>query len=88
MLSDRVVMMTNGPRARVGDVLEITLPRPRVRAELLENGQYYQYREHLLTFLEECEKLKKPPVFASKAQTSTAKTGLRKYLSKLVAAEA
>jgi ABC-type nitrate/sulfonate/bicarbonate transport system ATPase subunit len=52
-LSDRVVMMTNGPAAEVGDVLEITFPRPRHRAALLEDAAYYRCREHLITFLEE-----------------------------------
>jgi len=52
-LSDRVVMMTNGPAAEVGDVLEVKFPRSRNRAKLLEDSQYYGYREHLITFLEE-----------------------------------
>jgi nitrate ABC transporter ATP-binding subunit len=52
-LADRVVMMTNGPAAEVGDILEISFPRPRNRAALLEDPQYYRLREHLITFLEE-----------------------------------
>ena len=52
-LSDRVVMMTNGPAAEVGDVLEVKFPRPRNRAALLEDSEYYRCREHLITFLEE-----------------------------------
>lgn len=52
-LSDRVVMMTNGPAAEVGDILEVKFPRPRNRAALLENSEYYRHREHLITFLEE-----------------------------------
>jgi len=52
-LADRVVMMTNGPAAEVGDILEISFPRPRNRHALLEDPQYYRYREHLITFLEE-----------------------------------
>jgi len=54
-LSDRVVMMTNGPNATVGQVLEINLPRPRLRAELLESPEYYQYRAQLIQFLEDCD---------------------------------
>ena len=50
-LSDRVIMMTSGPNARVGDVLTIDLPRPRERAEVLEHPDYYRYREHLISFL-------------------------------------
>ncbi|WP_217424516.1 ABC transporter ATP-binding protein [Nitrogeniibacter mangrovi] len=55
LLADRVVMMTNGPNARVGKVLEIDLPRPRSRKMLLEHPDYYRLREELLSFLEECE---------------------------------
>jgi nitrate ABC transporter ATP-binding subunit len=52
-LADRVVMMTNGPAARVGDILPIPFLRPRNRAALLEDPEYYRVREHLMTFLEE-----------------------------------
>jgi nitrate/nitrite transport system ATP-binding protein len=52
-LSDRVVMMTNGPRARVGEILEIPFERPRCRTELMNDPVYYQYREELVGFLEE-----------------------------------
>lgn len=55
-LADRVVMMTNGPAARVGDILEIDLERPRDRKEIMATRQYFEYREHLVRFLEECEK--------------------------------
>jgi nitrate ABC transporter ATP-binding subunit len=51
-LSDRVTMMTNGPRARVGDILTIPFERPRARAALLETEEFYRLREHLLSFLE------------------------------------
>ena len=52
-LSDRIVMMTNGPSATVGDILEVKFPRPRSRKALLEDPEYYRLREHLITFLEE-----------------------------------
>ena len=52
-LADRVVMMTNGPAAEVGDILEIPFPHPRNRRELLETPEYYALREYLITFLEE-----------------------------------
>ncbi len=54
-LSDRVTMMTNGPRARVGDILEIPFERPRDRAALLATDEYYRLREHLIGFLESQE---------------------------------
>ena len=55
LLADRVVMMTNGPQARIGQVLEVDLPRPRSRQALLEHPRYYEHREALLGFLEEYE---------------------------------
>jgi nitrate/nitrite transport system ATP-binding protein len=55
LLADRVVMMTNGPNAKVGKILEIGLPRPRTRKRLLEHPDYYALREQLLTFLAECD---------------------------------
>ena len=51
-LSDRIVMMTNGPEAEVGDVLEVKFPRPRDRKSVLEHPDYYKLREHLIEFLE------------------------------------
>ena len=52
-LADRVIMMTNGPAAGIGDILEIKLPRPRDRQEIMSQEQYYDYREFLLNFLQE-----------------------------------
>ncbi len=52
-LSDRVVMMTNGPAATVGEILEVNFPRPRSRKHLLEDPEYYRLREQLIGFLEE-----------------------------------
>lgn len=51
-LSDRIVMMTNGPEAEVGDILEVKFPRPRERKAVMEHPDYYKLREHLIEFLE------------------------------------
>ncbi len=51
-LSDRVTMMTNGPAARVGEILEVGFARPRSRESLLETDEYYEKRERLIAFLE------------------------------------
>lgn len=52
LLSDRVIMMTSGPYAKVGDVLRIDFPRPRIKKEVIQHPNYYKCREHLMNFLE------------------------------------
>jgi nitrate/nitrite transport system ATP-binding protein len=52
-LSDRVVMMTDGPEAELGDILSIPFERPRDRKSIMEDPLYYELREHLITFLNE-----------------------------------
>ncbi|WP_048440381.1 ABC transporter ATP-binding protein [Caenimonas sp. SL110] len=51
LLSDRIVMMTNGPAATIGEVLAIDLPRPRSRIELAEDPAYVHYRKAVIDFL-------------------------------------
>ena len=51
-LADRVVMMTSGPKAKIGDVLNIDFKRPRTRKSVLQHHDYYKYRKHLIDFLE------------------------------------
>lgn len=53
LLSDKIVMMTNGPAATVGEVLNIELARPRERVALAEDAQYQKYRQSVLKFLYE-----------------------------------
>lgn len=53
LLADRVVMMTNGPNATIGKILEVDLPRPRDRKALLDHPKFYQYRQEVLHFLAE-----------------------------------
>ncbi|WP_394244596.1 ABC transporter ATP-binding protein [Vibrio astriarenae] len=62
LLSDKIVMMTNGPAATVGEVLDINLPRPRNRVELAENAEYQHCRQAVLRFLYEKQ---------SKSETAT-----------------
>jgi ABC-type nitrate/sulfonate/bicarbonate transport system ATPase subunit len=50
-LADRIVMMTNGPAARIGEILEPPFPRPRDRARLMELPEYYDFRNRALDFL-------------------------------------
>jgi nitrate/nitrite transport system ATP-binding protein len=51
LLSDRIVMMTNGPAATIGEILEVKLARPRDRVELAEDHDYVHYRKEVLDFL-------------------------------------
>ena len=53
LLADRVVMMTSGPAATVGEVLTVPFERPRSRAALLDRPDYYQLRDRVIRFLEE-----------------------------------
>ena len=51
-LSDRIVCMTDGPAAEVGEIMEVNFPRPRERKAVLEHPDYYPLREQLIEFLE------------------------------------
>jgi len=51
LLSDKIVMMTNGPAATIGEVLRVDLPRPRQRVELAESADYQHYRKAVMDFL-------------------------------------
>jgi nitrate/nitrite transport system ATP-binding protein len=51
LLADKIVMMTNGPAARIGEVMQVSLPRPRDRIELAGNEKYGAYRRQMLNFL-------------------------------------
>jgi len=65
LLADRVVMMTNGPKATIGKIVDVDLPRPRTRKALLEHVDYYKYRQEVLDFLAEYENGAKPKPKAS-----------------------
>jgi nitrate/nitrite transport system ATP-binding protein len=51
-LADRVIMMTSGPKAQIGDILSIAFERPRHRREIINHPVYYDYRKYLMDFLE------------------------------------
>lgn len=68
LLADRVVMMTNGPQATIGKIVDVNLPRPRTRKALLEHPDYYNYRAEVLDFLEEYEHGAKPKPKAMAAE--------------------
>jgi nitrate/nitrite transport system ATP-binding protein len=83
LLSDRIVMMTNGPAATIGEILEIDLPRPRNRLELADDAHYNHWRHEVLAFL--YEKQRKVEDFAQHAKkkndTKTEKTPRMKVVS-------
>lgn len=60
LLSDRIVMMTNGPAATVGEILKIELERPRDRLALADDAQYNHYRSQVLSFLYEKQRKVEP----------------------------
>ncbi|MEL7312408.1 MAG: ABC transporter ATP-binding protein [Pseudomonadota bacterium] len=51
LLSDRIVMMTNGPEATIGEILDVQLPRPRERLQMVDDPEYARYRAEVLRFL-------------------------------------
>ena len=51
LLSDKIVMMTNGPAATIGEVLSVDLPRPRNRVALADSAEYLGYRKAVIDFL-------------------------------------
>ena len=60
LLSDRIVMMNNGPAATIGAILNVELPRPRERLALADNPEYNHYRHEVLTFLYDKQKKIEP----------------------------
>ena len=64
LLSDRIVMMTNGPAATIGDILKVDLPRPRERVKLADDPQYNHLRAEVLKFL--YERQRKPEDYEAK----------------------
>lgn len=69
LLSDRIVMMTNGPAATVGEILDINLPRPRDRVAMSESPEYIRCRKAVLSFLYERHGKKAEEVAAEETVT-------------------
>ncbi|WP_086479135.1 ABC transporter ATP-binding protein [Oceanospirillum sanctuarii] len=70
LLSDRIVMMTNGPAATVGEILHVDLERPRDRLALADDPQYNHYRSQVLSFLYEKQRKVEPMSPKKKADSS------------------
>jgi len=74
-LSDRIVCMTNGPAAEVGEIVEVKFPHPRNRKAIMEHPDYYTLREQLISFLEHRSHLRpssSPPSTAPTVPLQTA----------------
>jgi nitrate/nitrite transport system ATP-binding protein len=51
LLSDRIMLMTNGPSSRIAEIVDVTIPRPRSREKVIEDPSYYKIRNHIIHFL-------------------------------------
>lgn len=90
LLADRVVMMSNGPNAKIGNIMDVDLERPRSRKALLNHEDYYAYREELLEFLEAYEGGANPTEDQLKSISEKRSTRIlrqKKSAANLVAAE-
>jgi len=77
LLSDRIIMMTNGPSATVGEILDVDLPRPRDRLGLAEDSTYNHYRAEVVKFLHERHAQPDVPVSKSKEEDKPEKPKLK-----------
>jgi nitrate ABC transporter ATP-binding subunit len=59
LLSDRIVMLTNGPESKIGQILDVDIPRPRKRMEVVEHPSYYSLRSEMIYFLNQQKRIKK-----------------------------
>ncbi len=75
LLSDRIVMLTNGPASKIGGILEVDIPRPRKRMEVVSHPSYYSLRSEIIYFLNQQKRIKK---LRAKKTTAVARHGLEK----------
>ncbi len=75
LLSDRIVMLTNGPAAEIGQILEVNIPRPRERMKVVEHPSYYSLRSEIIYFLNQQKRIKQ---WRSRPITPVSRHGLEK----------
>ncbi|HIK19241.1 MAG TPA: ABC transporter substrate-binding protein [Leptolyngbyaceae cyanobacterium M33_DOE_097] len=75
LLSDRIVMLTNGPASKIGGILEVDIPRPRRRLEVVSHPSYYSLRSELIYFLNQQKRIKK---LRARKVSAIARHGLEK----------
>ncbi|MEG4998476.1 ABC transporter ATP-binding/substrate-binding protein [Microcoleus sp. B4-D4] len=76
LLSDRIVMLTNGPEAQIGQILEVDIPRPRKRMEVVNHPSYYALRNEIVYFLNQQKRVKQRR--AQQQLPAIARNGLEK----------
>ncbi|MEG3878851.1 nitrate ABC transporter ATP-binding protein [Microcoleus sp. herbarium7] len=76
LLSDRIVMLTNGPEAQIGQILEVNIPRPRKRMEVVNHPSYYALRNEMVYFLNQQKRVKQRR--AKQQPPAIARNGLEK----------
>jgi nitrate/nitrite transport system ATP-binding protein len=76
LLSDRIVMLTNGPEAQIGQILEVNIPRPRKRMEVVNHPSYYALRNEMVYFLNQQKRVKQRK--AKQQPPAIARNGLEK----------
>ncbi|PSB47156.1 bacitracin ABC transporter ATP-binding protein [Cyanosarcina cf. burmensis CCALA 770] len=75
LLSDRIVMLTNGPESKIGGILEVDIPRPRKRMQVVEHPSYYSLRSEMIYFLNQQKRVKQ---IRARKKTAVARHGLEK----------
>ena len=75
LLSDRIVMLTNGPAAKIGQILDVDIPRPRERMQVVEHPSYYSLRSEIIYFLNQQKRIKQ---WRSRKTTPISRHGLEK----------
>ncbi|MBU7582451.1 MAG: ABC transporter substrate-binding protein [Nostoc sp. TH1S01] len=78
LLSDRIVMLTNGPEAHIGQILEVPIPRPRQRLEVVNHPSYYNLRNEMIYFLNQQKQAKKRKAQQTVAPVAVSPRGLEK----------
>ncbi|GBE95446.1 nitrate ABC transporter ATP-binding protein [Nostoc cycadae] len=78
LLSDRIVMLTNGPEAHIGQILEVPIPRPRQRLEVVNHPSYYNLRNEMIYFLNQQKQSKKRKAQQTAASVAVSPRGLEK----------
>ncbi|MGH2412578.1 MAG: nitrate ABC transporter ATP-binding protein, partial [Microcystaceae cyanobacterium] len=78
LLSDRVVMLTTGPEAHIGQILDVPIPRPRERMEVVNHPSYYALRNEIVYFLNQQKRSKQKVGRIAKSRVAIARYGLEK----------